>query len=251
MFEDYLKNKNVIVTASSSGLGFATAKMLSEIGSNVIICSRDKEKIEKAIQSINSKKVKGYVCDQSSPKSVDQFIESVNNNFKNIDHIVYIPGDPKPGKFNDLDMEDWYTASEILLMSGVKIVKAFINNMKNGSSIVFSTSIAIKEPIQDLVLSNVVRLSLAGLVKSLSNEFAGKGIRVNGIIPGYFHTPRLDRIMNLRKITLDEISKNIPMNRVGDPKEFANVVLFLLSPLSSYITGTMITVDGGLIRATL
>ncbi len=245
MLENFFMNKNCVVTASTSGLGFATAKMLSENGANVIICSRSNSNIENSLKKL--KNAKGFTCDQSDENSIENFIKNVKSSFTHLDHLVYIPGDPRPGRFFDLDINDWHAASEILLMSAVKIVKDLVPIMNKNSSIVISTSIAIREPVQDLVLSNVVRLSLAGLVKSLSNELSP--IRINGIIPGYFLTPRLERIIKIRNISIEDISKNIPLGRVGNPEEFAYLVLFLLSPLASYITGSMITIDGGLTRS--
>lgn len=248
MFGDYFKNRNAVVTASTSGLGLATARSLANEGANVVICSRSIENIDRALKELGGN-VNGFRCDQSDVNSVNEFIENVRSIFSSLDYLVYIPGDPKPGRFFDLEMGEWYRASEILLMSAVRMVRGFSTMMARNSSIVISTSIAIKEPVPDLALSNVVRLSLAGLVKTLSNDLSPRGIRVNGVVPGYFLTPRLEKIMSLRNIGVNEISKTIPMGRVGDPDEYANLVLFLLSPLSSYITGTMITIDGGMSKS--
>jgi 3-oxoacyl-[acyl-carrier protein] reductase len=248
MFSNYFNGKNAVVTASTSGLGFVTAKSLINNGANVVICSRSREKLKK-VKSELGNNAKDFVCDLSNADSVNEFIRNVKSIFSEIHYFVYIPGDPMPGKFFNIEIDDWYKATDILLISAVRMVKEFSSMMTRNSSIVISTSVAIKEPLPDLALSNVVRLSLAGLVKTVSNELAPNGIRVNGILPGYFLTPGLKKFMKLRNINLKEISKLIPMMRVGDPEEFANLVLFLLSPLSSYITGTMITIDGGLLRS--
>ncbi len=241
------RGKNAVVTASTSGLGFATARSLIQNGATVTICSRSMENVKKTLEKLGDK-ANGFSCDQSSAGSVENFIKDVKSIYKELHYFVYIPGDPKPGRFFDLDMDDWYRASDILLHSAVRMIREFSKIMVKDSSIVISTSIAIKEPLPDLALSNVVRLSLAGLVKTISNELAPRGIRVNAIVPGYFLTPRLEKIMSIRNTDLNEISRPIPLRRVGDPEEFANLVLFLLSHLSSYITGSMVTIDGGLSR---
>ncbi len=249
---EYFKNKNSVVTASTMGLGYATAKMLLENGSNVIICSRKSENVKNAIESLKIYgNVFGKECDMTNIESVNEFTKFVREKFSVLHNLVIIPGDPKPGKFRELKFDDWLSATNLLLLSPVKMIYDLSEIFSEDASIVISTSIAIREPIPELALSNVVRLSLAGLVKTLSKEL--NGIRINGIIPGYFDTPRLRRIIELRKMeqgdSLRDMVKDIPAGRVGKPEEFANAVLFLLSPLSSYITGSMLTVDGGLAKS--
>jgi 3-oxoacyl-[acyl-carrier protein] reductase len=253
-----IKGKKVIVTAASKGLGFASAKILLMNGAKVIISSSNEENLKLAYDNLkNLGELSYFKADLSNKEDIDALFNFAFEKFNSIDILVYVTGSPKAGKFMELKDEDWNYASNLLLLSAVRCAKRAAELMKNGGRIIFSASAAIKEPIMDLALSNVIRISIAGLVKTLSKELASKGILVNAVLPGYIFTDRVKQIVknraNKEKITEEEalksITKDIPLGRIGDPEEFANVVLFLASNLSSYVNGACIPVDGGMLKS--
>ncbi|EZQ02089.1 MULTISPECIES: SDR family oxidoreductase [Acidianus] len=253
-----IKEKKVVVTASSKGIGFAIAKRFLEEGSIVVISSHDEKNLQKAYEKLKEYgNVKKEIADLSNPNSVKNLIRKSVDIMGGLDVLVYVTGSPKPGDLLSLKDEDWSYAFNLLLMSAVVAVREAGNVMGRGGRIILSTSMTLRQPIDNLDLSNVVRLSLAGLVKSASREFASKGILVNGVMPGWIFTDRVKQLVKDRSLrenkseeeVLQDITKDIPLGRIGQPEELANVVLFLASSLSTYITGSLIPVDGGVIKA--
>lgn len=255
-----IRGKKVIITAASKGIGFATAKRFLEEGAKVVISSHDENNLRKAYENLKKiGEVYYIVADLTKPSDVENLIKSGYNILGGLDVLVYVTGSPKPGNLFDLTNEDWINGFYLLLMSAVVAVREASKLMKNGGRIILSTSMTLKEPLPNLDLSNVIRLSLAGLIKVASKELGEKGILVNGVMPGWTLTDRVSQLVKDRakregrseEEIISDIIKDVPLKRIGKPEEVANVILFLASELSTYVNGVLIPVDGGFIKATL
>ncbi|PIW69352.1 MAG: 3-oxoacyl-ACP reductase [Ignavibacteriales bacterium CG12_big_fil_rev_8_21_14_0_65_30_8] len=256
-----LSRKSVLVTAASKGIGRAIAEEFASEGARVAICSRDKENLLKTSDDIKSKygiDVLWCVCDLSKRKDVERTVSAVEKEFKSIDILINNCGGPKSGNFSDVDDSDWRDAVDQVLLSAVTATKFVLPKMieKEWGRIINISSISVKQPIDNLILSNSVRSGLQGLTKSLSNEYGKFNITVNNVAPGYTLTNRVYEIAVNRakelnvshEEVLSDIAKEIPLNRLASAKEIASLVVFLASMKASYITGTTIPVDGGYIK---
>ncbi len=227
-----LKGKAVLVTASSKGIGYGVAKVLASEGSDLTV-----------------------------KEDVDRLVRIAIEKLGSVDVLAYNTGPPRPGTFNELSDADWDYGVKMLLMNAVWLAKRLLPAMerKKWGRLVFITSSTLRQPIPNLVLSNAVRLSLAGLSKSIAIEYGAKGITSNGIMQGHILTDRQREIAQdisrrtgksvddaMRQALLD-----VPLGRYGTPEEVGSLVAFLASDIASYINGAMIPIDGGMIRATL
>lgn len=257
-----IKGKTVLVTASSTGIGKAVADAFAEEGCKVAICSRDRKKLIEASRDIKNKfNIEPFwgVCDLNSHRDIENFYEAVKKQFGKVDILVNNCGGPVPGFFRDLSEEDWDNAFKQVLMSVVRFSHLVLPSMieQEWGRIINITSVAVKQPVHNLMLSNSLRAGVTGFAKSLSNEFGKNNITVNNVAPGFTLTHRLyelavDRAKNSNlshEEILAEMAKDVPMNRLGGPEEIAATVLFLASQKASYITGTTIQVDGGSTKA--
>ncbi len=256
-----IKEKVFMVAGASSGLGYAIASRLAAEGASVSIASRTPKDIAKAASTISnetSAEVRGYAFDARDSDSIDRWVADTINDFGRIDGILVNAGGPTPGMFEELDDSAWQNAFELTLMSSVRLIRAALPALKmNGGSILTLTSSAVKEPIDILLLSNVMRSGVTSLVKSLSVDLAKDNIRINNLIPGSIHTDRINALNSFiakrQDISPEKVQDNaetsIPMGRYGKPEEFANAAVFLLSDASSYITGTSLIVDGGKMKS--
>ena len=257
-----IKGKVALVTASSTGIGKAVAEALAEEGCKIAICARSKEVLIETSRYIKNKfSIEPFwgVCDLNQKKDIENFYDAVKNQFGKIDILVNNCGGPVPGFFRDLSEDDWEQAYKQVLLSVVRFSNLVIPNMieQEWGRIINITSIAVKQPIHNLMLSNSLRAGVTGFAKSLSNEFGNKNITVNNVAPGYTLTHRLYELAVNRAKTsgksheeiLVEMAKDVPLNRLGGPEEIAAMVVFLASQKASYITGTTIQVDGGLTKA--
>jgi 3-oxoacyl-[acyl-carrier protein] reductase len=261
-----LQGKVAIVAASSKGLGKATAIQFAREGAHVVMCSRSAERIAAAVDDVAAEATRfenggtavGLAADVRKQADVDSLIKLALDTYGRIDILVANAGGPPAGTFESLDAEAFLDAVDLNLMSTIRLSKAVVPIMKDqgGGSIVNITSISVKQPIEGLILSNTARAGVIGLAKSMATELGKYGIRVNNVGPG---PTRTDRILDLARqraesggVTLDdalsEDASAIPLGRLGEPEEFANVVTFLASPAASYVTGITLQVDGGLYR---
>lgn len=258
-----LKGKKALVTGSSRGLGFATALGLSQEGCEVTINSRDLEKIRTAEQKINSQtgyKVNSIRADITQPGSPEKIVFDAAKEMNGLDILITNSGGPPSGLFESLGDQDWQNALELNFLAHMKLIRAALPFLKKSAdpSVLTITSMSVKQPVPNLVLSNSVRSATVGLTKSLSLELGHLGIRFNSILPGWTETERIHELMDFRAKTNqttieEEITKQAldsPLNRLASPQEFANVAVFLVSPAASYLTGTMLVVDGGMYKAT-
>jgi 3-oxoacyl-[acyl-carrier protein] reductase len=253
-----LKGKRALVMAASRGLGFACAMGLAREGCDLLICSRDQTRIEEAAEQIRQStgvQVYAAVCDTSQEEAVKNLVASAVEQLGGLEIVVHNSGGPPAGGFASVTVDQWYQAFNQNLMSFVWVAQAAIPAMRDSGygRILTIASSSIKEPIPNLVLSNATRTGVLGVAKTLAREVAPDGILVNVVAPGRIATERtqqLDEAAAKRSgRTLDEVRNEsvgaIPLGRLGEPQEFANLVVFLASEAASYITGTAILVDGG------
>ncbi len=256
-----LKGKVAFITAASKGLGKAIALELAKEGVQLAISSRNKEQIEDTADFIRNQtgvRVEAMVADVSNPAEVHQFVETMAQKFGRVDILLINAGGPPSGEFMQLDDQAWEVAFQTNLMSIVRMVRETVPYMKeNGGKILTIASSSVKVPIPGLVLSNTFRAGIVGLMKTLSVELAKDNILVNIVAPGRIATDRVAEIdaVKANKLgkTLQQVQedseKSIPLGRYGKPEEFAKAVVFLASDANSYITGSTIMIDGGLVQA--
>jgi len=256
-----LKGKVAMVAGASRGLGFAVARGLAAEGVSVSISSRSTEAIDAAAKRICADTGSATLATPLDVKSVDGIAawhERTVAKFGGVDLLFVNAGGPPAGPVLSFDDQAWQGAFELLVLSAVRMVRLAVPSMRarGGGAIVVSTSSAVKEPIPNLALSNVVRSSVAALSKTLSNELAGDRIRVNHLVPGRIDTDRVRELDVIRgkasNSSADDVrtaySKTIPLGRYGQADEFAGAAVFLFSDAARYITGASLQVDGGLIR---
>jgi 3-oxoacyl-[acyl-carrier protein] reductase len=256
-----LTGKRALVTGASRGLGYATALGLASEGVRVAINSRNPESSQNAVRMILEQTglqaipVPGDVTDPQVPERlVRQALEALGG----LDLLVTNAGGPPSGKFEALDENAWDTAIQLSLMSHVRLIRAALPALRQSqvASVLTIASYSVKQPIPNLILSNSVRAATVGLTKSLALELGSEGIRFNSILPAWTETERVYELMAYRAqvngtTVEEEIRKQAadsPFNRMATPQEFANAAVFLLSPAASYITGVMLTVDGGMYK---
>lgn len=256
-----IKHKVAIVAASSKGLGKAVAMGLAREGVKLTICARGRdelERTEKEITSETSTDILALDCDVSKTGEIKKVVDETIKKYTKVDILVNNAGGPPTGGFLDFSLEDWQRAIELNLFSTITFSKEVLPQMREQKwgRIVNITSVAVKQPIDGLILSNTARAGVIGLAKTISNEFGQYNITVNNVCPGRILTDRIIHLANEKAKkegrSIDEalslMELDIPMRRIGKPEELANLVVFLASERASYITGTTIQVDGGITR---
>ncbi len=253
-----------IVAAASKGLGRAVAEELAREGAHVAICARTPSTLAETaahIQKIAGSEVFHQALDVTDSAEVAAFVAAVETGFGRIDVCVTNSGGPPSKSFRETKPEEWRAAVDQLLMSTVFFARETLPRMQKNKwgRLITITSSAVKQPVDGLLLSNSVRAAVTGLARTLANEYAADGITVNNVCPGYTRTARLDdlasTISGRTGISREEVFANwareIPAGRLGTPQEFAAVVAFLASERASYVNGTSVAVDGGLVRSLL
>jgi 3-oxoacyl-[acyl-carrier protein] reductase len=257
-----LKDKVIMIAAASQGIGYGIAEAAAREGARLSLCSRSREKIEQAAGTLRDQfgiEARGYVCDAGDSEAVTDWSQSTLREFGGVYGLVVNAGGPPPGGFDSFDDADWDHAFNLTLMSAVRMIRGVLPTMRGQrhGSILTLTSSSVKEPIDNLLLSNVFRSGVVSLVKTLSNEVASDGIRVNNLVPGRIDTERVQTVdrMNAEKkgITVEEQQRQqwhtIPLGRYGSIQDMGNAAVFLLSDAAAYITGATLVVDGGKTRA--
>jgi len=253
-----LKGKVSIVTAASRGIGAGVASVLAREGSDLVIASRDSARLEKLARGLEAKygvSVVPVQADLTKREDVRRIAEAAIRHFGKVDVLAYNTGPPKPGAFMELSEEDWEYGVRLLLMSAVWITRDVLPHMveRRQGRLIYITSSTLKQPIPTLTLSNVIRLSLAGLVKTLAYQLGPYNILVNGIMQGYVDTERVREVAVARaqregrkvEDVIKEIEREVPLGRLAKPEEIGELVAFLASDKASYITGSLILIDGG------
>jgi len=259
-----LKGLRALVAGSSRGLGYAVAQTLAREGCQVAINSRDEAKVAAAAGELANEtgsKVVGLVGNVADPQVPARLVEETVQALGGLDLLVTNSGGPPSGKFEVHDDNAWQQAIDLTLLSHVRMIRAALPYLRQSASasVLTINSYSVKQPIPNLILSNSVRSATIGLTKSLALELGAEKIRFNSILPGWTDTERVQELMEYRaranNTTMEEETakqaKDSPLGRMGHPQEFANAAAFLLSPAASYITGVMLTVDGGMYKGTL
>jgi 3-oxoacyl-[acyl-carrier protein] reductase len=257
-----LKNKIALVTASSRGLGRAVALRLAQEGAHVAVCARGEGALRETaddIRQATGQRVLVLPGDVSQPETAELLVRAVLEAFGRLDVLITNAGGPPPGRFLDFEPEDWEDAAQLTLMSAVRLCYAAAPVMKEQGSgaILAMTSITVKQPLPNLILSNSLRLGVTGLIKTLADELAPYGIRANAICPGWTRTARVEQLLQDRaqrsgttpEDEADKIAADISLGRMGTPEEFAAAAAFLVSDAASFINGVSLLVDGGMARA--
>jgi 3-oxoacyl-[acyl-carrier protein] reductase len=259
-----LKGKVALVAASSRGLGRAIAEELAREGADLLLCARGEEALTEARAELAEQtgaRVVAQAADLSEPAGVERVVQRALDEFGRVDVLVTNAGGPPAGPFESHSLQRWRDAVRLNLESVVELCRAVLPGMKERGwgRILNVTSIAVKQPVDNLILSNSVRAAVTGLARTLANEVAGHGITVNNLMPGYTRTERVVELAesnarqkgNTPEAEFARWEDEIPMGRLGEPREFAALAAFLASERASYITGQSIAVDGGWIRSLL
>lgn len=253
-----IKGRKALVTGASAGLGAAAAMALAAEGVELYINSRDSARLNVAADKITRAtgiKPITIAADVSTPEGIKTLAEKI----KGIDILVANTGGPPPGQFTDLPEQRWQEAAELLLFSAVRLTRMVIDGMieRRWGRLIYITSFAVLQPVDDLILSNSYRAAVTGLCKTVSNNYAKHGITANCVCPGYTATERLKNLAASRAkdrgITpeqmMQEFASAAPAGRVGQPEELASLITFLASDRAAFITGTSIPVDGGVVKS--
>ena len=256
-----LKGRSVVVAAASGGIGLAVAERFAEEGARVAICSRDEERLQAAAERVwerGTAAVLAEVCDVGDQAAVEHFVGRVAAEWGGVDVCVTNAGGPPAKRFLETTAEEWQRAFELNLLSVAHFARAVLPHMQRArwGRIVTITSVSVRQPVDELVLSNAVRAGVPGLVRSLANEFGRDGITVNNVGPGYTATDRLKGLAGRRaeaegitvEAYLERMGTQAALGRVGRADEVADAIVWLASERASYVTGQTLLVDGGFAR---
>jgi 3-oxoacyl-[acyl-carrier protein] reductase len=259
-----LRGKVALVAASSKGLGRAVAQELAAEGASLVMCARGEAALDSARRDIveeTGAEAIAIAADVSTTEGVEQVTRAALDRFGHVDILVINAGGPPAGTFDKHDWKAWQDAVDLTLRSAVELTRAVLPGMRerHWGRIVAVNSIAAKQPVDNLMLSNSIRAAVTGFLRTLANEVAPDGITVNTILPGYTRTERVEHLAeaNARKEGIDQkailgrFEREIPMGRLGEPREFGALAAFLCSDRASYITAQSIAVDGGWIKGLL
>ncbi len=257
-----LEGKVAMVAAASKGLGKAVAMGLAREGARVSICARQEDTLQAAaseIREATGADVLAVPTDVTQREDLEHWVERTVAELGPPLITVTNAGGPPPGNFFDLTEADWRAALDLTLMSAVHLAYKTVPYMREAGwgRVITMTSVSVKMPLDNLMLSNAIRMAVIGLTKSLSNELAGEGITVNSVLPGWTRTERVEQLLHALAqrdgISVEEaearITRNIPAGRMGRPEEFADVVVFLASERASFVNGVSLQVDGGFYKA--
>lgn len=257
-----LRGKVALIAGASAGLGKAAAQALAAEGARIAICSRSEQRINAAAEEIRAAtgaEVLPLAADLSKPEEPARIVRAAVGRYGALHVLVTNAGGPPPGTFDDITEEQWEAAFQTTLMSAVRLIREALPHMRaqRWGRIINFTSSSVKAPIDRLLLSNAMRAAVVGMAKTVSNEVASEGITVNNIGPGRIFTDRIHQLDEDRAraigSTPEEVQRQwaaqIPARRYGEPEEMASLTVFLASEQASYITGTSIQVDGGMLRS--
>lgn len=238
-----ISGRRAAVAAASRGLGRAVASALASEGVKVVMCGRSEDRISAAARGIGHGAVP-IVADVSTIEGAESFVAAARRELGGIDILVTNAGGPTPGNFASIDVEQYAGAIELNCLSAIAMCKAVVPEMQQQQwgRVVAITSIAVRQPIANLILSNTARAGLTAFLKTLASEVAGDGVTVNSLQPGLHET---ERVAELYDGNVSAASKGIPAGRLGDPDDFGAVAAFLCSEHAGFVTGSALLVDGG------
>jgi NAD(P)-dependent dehydrogenase (short-subunit alcohol dehydrogenase family) len=256
-----LAEETALITASSSGLGKASAAALAAEGANVVVCGRTPERLDAAREELADLEgsVLAVEADITDPDDVDALVEATVAEFGGVDHVVTSAGGPPSGSFLDTEEADWYDAYDLLVMSAVRVLKATHGHLVESDAGTWTaiTSSTVKEAADNLVLSNAVRRGVIGLVKTVAVEWAPE-VRANAVLPGGHETARMEELIRddvergayeSYEAGLADSADGVPMGRLGDPRELGDTVAFLASDRAGFVNGASLSIDGGATRS--
>jgi 3-oxoacyl-[acyl-carrier protein] reductase len=247
-----LRDRVYVVTGGSRGLGLATAQALVADGARVVLSARDAAGVAAAAAGLGAGNAAGLTADLADPGLPGRLVAAARDTFGRLDGALISVGGPPGGTVMDTSDDAWRAAFESVFLGAVRLARMLGSELGEGGSIAFVLSTSVRSPIDSLAISNGLRPGLAGVAKSLADELGPRGIRVNGLLPGRIATGRV-RELDGRRGDPEEVraalSRGIPLRRYGQPEEFGRVAAFVLSPAASYVSGAMIPVEGGALRA--
>jgi len=247
-----LAGRVYIVTGGAGGLGRATAEILVEEGARVVVSGRHQGTVDEVVSALGDVNAAGVVADNADPATPGRLIDVAKDQFGGLHGALISVGGPTPGSLMESKEEDWTAAYESVFLGAIRLGQEIALNLDEDGSIAFVLSSSVKVPVAGLAISNGFRPGLAMVAKTLADELGPRGIRVNGLMPGRVETARihqLDALGGDAEAARQRHIGSIPLSRYGRPEEFGRAAAFILSPAASYITGVMLPVDGGMLRA--
>jgi len=236
-----------LVTGGSRGLGRSCAQALVEEGAHVVVSARSQDDVDRAAAELGAV---GVAADLADPATPTRLVEAALSTYGRLDGALVSVGGPPAGAALSLSDEQWRSAFDSVFLGAVRLSRAVVDALPDtGGSLAFVLSSSVKAPIAGLAASNGLRPGLAMLAKTMADELGPRGIRVNGLMPGRVRTDRIRELDGDDPAVEERIAATIPLRRYGDPAEFGRVAAFLLSPAASYVTGAMVPIDGGAVRA--
>jgi 3-oxoacyl-[acyl-carrier protein] reductase len=246
-----VRDRVFLLSGASRGLGRATAEVLVAEGAYVVISARGEDGVQRAAASLGTARAVGVAADNADPASAERLVATAMAKWGRLDGALISVGGPPAGTALDSDEDQWRLAFESVFLGALRLARAVAAACRDGGSIAFVLSSSVRQPIPNLAISNGLRPGLAGLSKTLADELGPAGVRVNGLLPGSFDTER-SRDLAARSADPETLRRRreaeIPLRRYGSPPEFGRVAAFVMSPVASYITGTTVAVDGGVLR---
>jgi len=246
-----LKDRVYLVTGGARGLGRATADVLVADGAKVVISGRSEESLSEASAALGDSATT-VVADNADPATPGRLVAAARDAYGRLDGALISVGGPPVGTISSTSDEDWSRSFESVFLGAVRIAREVCAALEPGGSVAFVLSSSVRSPLPGLAISNGLRPGLAMVAKTLADEQGSRGVRVNGLLPGRVGTERvaeLDASTGDAEAARDAATKGIPLGRYGEPEEFGRVAAFLLSPAASFVSGVMVPVDGGMLRA--
>lgn len=242
-----LADRVYVITGGSRGLGFATAQALVDDGAKVVVSSRSTENVKHAVARLGPDAV-GVAGDNADPRLPARLVATAKERFGRLDGLMVSVGGPPTGGALDTDLDAWRSSFESVFLGTLRLVRTIVAELGEGAAIALVLSTSVREPLPNLAISNGLRPGLAMTAKSLAVELAPRGIRVVSLLPGAVATERMASLLGSEEGAAARAA-TIPLRRIADPAEFGRVAAFALSPAASYLTGTIISVDGGAMHA--